>query len=108
MQILQNMMLRHRITYEKQVVQKMVRLYCRHKEGNRELCAACRELEEYALARLDHCPFGEQKGACRTCSVHCYKPDMQKRMQQVMRYAGPRMILFHPLDAIRHLMGKLG
>lgn len=101
-------MSRHRIAYEKRVIIKMIRLYCRYKEGNRELCTSCRELTEYALARLDHCPFGEQKGACRTCPIHCYKPNMQKRMQQVMRYAGSRMILFHPLDAIRHLMGKLG
>ncbi len=84
----------------------MIRLYCRYKEGNKTLCPSCFALQEYALARLDRCPSGDNKGACRDCRIHCYKPEMQKRIRQVMRYAGPRMILRYPLDAIRHLIGK--
>lgn len=99
-------MSRNRIAYEKQVIVKMIRLYCRCKEGNKTLCPSCFALQEYALARLDRCPFGDNKGACRDCRIHCYKPEMQKRIRQVMRYAGPRMILRYPLDAIRHLIGK--
>jgi len=36
--------------------------------------------------------------------VHCYKPERRKQIQQVMRYAGPRMLRSHPLLAIRHLL----
>lgn len=68
----------------------MIRLYCRRKEGNKELCPQCLELLEYARMRLSRCPFGENKTTCRLCPVHCYKPEMKKRMQEVMRYAGPR------------------
>ena len=64
---------------------------------------ACRELEEYACKRLSHCPFGEEKPTCRLCTVHCYKPQMKERMKKVMRYAGPRMLLYHPIAAVRHL-----
>ena len=92
-----------RIEKEKRVVGVMVRLYCRHKEGNDELCDQCRELLEYAEARLDHCPFGERKSSCKRCSIHCYKPSMRVRMQEVMRYAGPRMLVHEPLEAIRHI-----
>jgi hypothetical protein len=28
---------------------------------------------------------------------------MRERMRQVMRYAGPRMLWFHPVAALRHL-----
>lgn len=64
--------------------------------------------QKYAHARLEHCPFGE-KSTCRLCTVHCYKPEMRQRMQSVMRYAGPRMLLFyHPIAAIRHLMEETG
>ena len=28
---------------------------------------------------------------------------MRERMRAVMRYAGPRMLFYHPLDAIVHL-----
>ena len=92
-----------RIDYEKKTVEQMIRLYCRKKEGNAELCPQCRELLEYAHARLSRCPFGNAKKTCRKCTVHCYKPAMRDLMCKVMRYSGPRMMLYHPWDAIMHL-----
>ena len=100
--------IKSRITREKKIVELMIRLYCKRKERNRELCPACQDLLKYAHARLAHCPFGEKKSTCRLCTVHCYKPEMRQRMQSVMRYAGPRMLLYHPIAAIRHLMEETG
>lgn len=91
-----------RIRQEQEIVAQMVRIYCRQKEKHTDLCPDCKELLQYAHARLSHCPFGEKKTTCRLCPVHCYKPDRRKKMQEVMRFAGPRMILYHP--AIRHLL----
>lgn len=96
-----------RIENEKKTVEQMIRLYCRLKEGNRTLCVDCQALLEYAHKRLDRCKFGERKSTCRKCPVHCYKPDMRRRMQEVMRFAGPRMMLYHPLEALRHLWQEL-
>lgn len=67
------------------------------------LCHECSELLEYAEVRLDRCPYGDQKPACNTCPIHCYKPEPKLAMKGVMRYAGPRMLIGHPLLAIRHL-----
>ena len=92
-----------RIEKEKQTVEQMIRLYCRKKEGNGTLCPQCRELLEYAQTRLSRCPFGDGKSTCRICTVHCYKPEMRERMRVVMRWAGPRMLFYHPVAAIRHL-----
>ena len=92
-----------RIAEEKKTVEQMIRLYCRLKEGHPELCPECKALLEYAHARLDRCKFGEQKKTCRQCPVHCYKKDMRERMRAVMRFSGPRMMLYHPVDAIKHL-----
>lgn len=92
-----------RITYEKKVVELMIHLYCRKKEKNVNLCPACKELLQYAHERLTRCPFEEKKGACKQCKVHCYKPTMRKRMQEVMRFSGPRMLFYAPLATIRHL-----
>ena len=92
-----------KVTKEKQTVEQMIRLYCRKKEGNETLCPQCREVLEYAHARLSRCPFGEKKGTCRLCTIHCYKPEMRERMREIMRWAGPRMLLYHPVAAIRHL-----
>lgn len=96
-----------RIEREKRTVGKMIGIYCRHKEHNRELCADCSVLLEYALARLSKCPFGDNKPSCRNCAVHCYRTDMKARIKAVMRYSGPRMILYHPVAALRHLLTPL-
>ncbi len=95
-----------RIDKEKRVVEIMVRLYCRHKEGNDCLCTDCSALVEYARYRLERCPFGERKTSCKRCSVHCYKPEMRERMRQVMRFSGPRMLFRHPWIAMKHLLQK--
>lgn len=95
-----------KIEYEITVVKEMIRLYCIHKEGNNKLCPDCTELAEYAEQRLRHCPFGDTKGSCRKCTIHCYRPEMRVKIQKIMRYSGPRMILYHPIMAIRHLTGK--
>lgn len=92
-----------RIEEEKRTVEQMIRLYCRLYEGNKSLCEECSALLTYAHKRLDGCKFGEQKRTCRQCPVHCYKPDMKERMKAVMRFAGPRMLLYFPVDAIKHL-----
>ena len=54
-----------RIAQEQRTVEQMIRLYCRKKEGNKELCPQCLELLEYARVRLSRCPFGEKKNTCR-------------------------------------------
>lgn len=95
-----------RIEYEKKTVEKMIHLYCRLNKHNKPLCDDCRLLLEYAHARLDRCKFGNNKSTCRKCPVHCYKPDMRDRMRAVMRFSGPRMMLYHPIMAIKHLWAE--
>lgn len=88
---------------EKKVVSKMIAIYCRSKHGSeKELCEDCASLQQYAIHRLEACPFGESKPSCATCTVHCYKRDMRVKIKEVMRFAGPRMLFLHPLDAITH------
>ena len=91
---------------EKKTIAAMIGIYCRdhHETINKSLCSECRSLLEYAEKRLDKCPFGEKKGACSKCEIHCYKPDMRKKVTAVMRYSGPRMLRKHPLLAIDHLL----
>lgn len=93
-----------KIEREKKTVGTMIRLYCRKCEGNKELCQDCSELLSYAEERLDRCRFGNGKPTCKKCPIHCYKPDMRLKMRAVMRWAGPRMMLYHPIEAIKHLI----
>ena len=46
----------------------------------------------------------ETKTFCSNCRVHCYRPDMRERIREVMRFSGPRMMLYHPVMAVRHLI----
>lgn len=91
---------------EQRVVEEMIALYCRkvHKTSPGELCADCRELADYAKLRSEKCPFMEHKTFCANCRVHCYKPQMRERIRQVMRFSGPRMLLYHPLLAVWHVI----
>ncbi len=81
----------------------MVAIYCKGNEKNQHLCDSCAELIYYAHTRLEHCPWGEQKPSCRRCTKHCYKPKMKAKVQQVMRFSGPRMLLYAPSFAFYHL-----
>lgn len=62
------------------------------------------KLLSYSQLRLDVCRFGEEKPTCKQCPVHCYRPEYKEQMKEVMRYSGPRMTLYHPILAIKHLI----
>ena len=95
-----------RIEREKETVAMMIRLYCRKRLGIEEMPAEDQELMEYAFRRLDGCKYGEKKLACKHCPTHCYKPAMREKIREVMRWAGPRMMLYSPIAAIRHIFNK--
>jgi len=89
---------------ERKTVEAMIRLYCRKLHGGKDLCEQCSELLEYADARLSKCPFGEDKPKCSNCEIHCYKPEMRRRITEVMRFSGPRMMIYHPVMAFLHIL----
>jgi len=91
---------------ERTTVKAMIRLFCEAHHSAAPLCDACEELARYADQRLDRCSFGADKPKCSHCKIHCYSPPMRKRITEVMRYAGPRMIVHHPIMALRHLLQK--
>lgn len=94
---------------EKKMVGKMIKAYCRghHHEREGELCADCQALYDYACARVDKCPFMEEKSFCSNCRVHCYRGEMREKIRDVMRYAGPRMMLTDPVPALRHMVSTM-
>ena len=86
----------------------MIGLYCRGHghQGAAPLCAECGQLFAYAARRLERCVFGDAKPACSNCVVHCYSSDMREKIRVVMRWAGPRMPLRHPVLSIYHLLDE--
>ncbi|BCJ96046.1 hypothetical protein acsn021_36150 [Anaerocolumna cellulosilytica] len=112
--------LQRRRETEKELLTKMVVIYCK---GNRHnpalyapqkyqknlfttntLCPECEKLRVYAVKQIDKCPFMETKTFCSNCKVHCYKADRREQVRSVMKYAGPRMLFHHPVLALKHMV----
>lgn len=97
----------NRTEKEKQTLALMIRIYCRKKHRQRgELCGDCNALLEYANKRLDLCRYGNEKGFCNKCTTHCYNKEMRGRIKEVMRFSGPRALLYDPVMFIRHMLDR--
>lgn len=94
-----------RIKRERKTIKVMIDIYCRdHHNARYNLCPECQELLDYAMKRLEKCPFRENKPTCANCTIHCYKPEMREKVRAVMRYAGPRMMRPHPILSLFHFI----
>lgn len=62
------------------------------------------EVLSYAMDRSERCPFMESKAFCSNCKVHCYRPEMREKIRDVMRFSGPRMLFYHPVLAVSHMI----
>jgi len=89
----------------------MIEIYCKGKhksknalKGKENLCSECKKLSEYVYERISKCPFMKEKTFCSLCRVHCYKPEYREKIRNVMRYAGVRMLKYHPILAIKHVV----
>lgn len=99
-----------RLMREQRTLEAMQAIWCRDRHGvqpdGAPLCPACRDLMTYAAKRLAVCPYGEEKPVCAKCQIHCYGPAQREEVREVMRYAGPKMVLRHPILALGHVLDK--
>ena len=96
-----------RIEREKHIIGVMVEIYCKKKHKSKDgLCSECRELLDYSRQRLDKCKFGEQKSYCQKCPIHCYKKDMKEKIKDVMKFSGPRLLFYNPVEFFKHMFSK--
>ena len=94
---------------EKELIPVMIRKYCNgnHETKNGDICRECKELTDYALLRLEKCPFKKDKHFCSFCQIHCYKPEYRDKIKAVMKYSGPRMMTCNPIFAMSHVVQML-
>jgi hypothetical protein len=94
-----------RLDRERRTVAAMIAIFCRNRHASDgPLCEECSELEAYTRLRLERCPYAEEKPTCVNCPIHCYQPRRREQIREVMAYSGPRMLLSHPVLAIRHML----
>ncbi|MCH3995983.1 MAG: nitrous oxide-stimulated promoter family protein [Prevotella sp.] len=89
---------------DKQIVKLMIELYCKHKLETDQVPKKYLQLINYASFKIDHCSWGNNKPACKDCPHHCYAPEKRNEIREIMRWTGPRMIIWCPRAAIGHLL----
>jgi len=98
----------NRLDREKRTILAMIEIFCHANHGTTTgLCDDCQQLYQYSLRRIDKCPHQENKPTCAKCPIHCYTPAMRARIRQVMRFSGPRMLIFHPWLTLLHYIDAL-
>ena len=85
------------------VLETMISLYCKKKHKTIHVCEECEDLRRYAISRLDECPLLDDRIFCSSCEVHCYDKVHRELIKKVMVFSGKRMILYHPIMALRHV-----
>lgn len=100
-----------KVEEEKKTIDFMIRLYCKknHKSAYKEkkLCVECEEIREFAHLRIDKCPMKETKTFCSTCHIHCYGKVKREEIRRIMKWSGPRMLIYNPPMAIKHVLNTL-
>ncbi|MFA6290609.1 MAG: nitrous oxide-stimulated promoter family protein [Victivallales bacterium] len=89
---------------ESETIKRMIEIYCADKHAGADgLCDDCKSLLDYAVQKIGKCPQ-KPKPKCSKCKIHCFSSEMRTRIREVMRYSGPRMLIRHPLMALRHCL----
>ena len=98
----------NRLHREAVAIGYMIGIFCtaRHKPVDK-LCEECRQVLEHVKQAVDLCPYKEDKPVCGKCATNCYNPAIKQTLQLIMRYAGPRMMVHHPVLALRHCLDAM-
>ena len=92
----------NRIDREKKTVQMMIEIYCRRHLKQTTIPEEYQQLIAYAHNRLSHCRFGENKPVCKKCPIQGYAPKERQQIRELMRWVGPRMMIYAPKATIIH------
>ncbi len=89
---------------EQHIIEEMIRLYCLKKHRQKNLCPDCQALLDYALGRLERCPFQESKSFCSHCPVPLLQTGNAKTRAGGNAFFRPRMLFHHPVLVVKHMI----
>ncbi|MFI3231022.1 MAG: nitrous oxide-stimulated promoter family protein [bacterium] len=96
------------ILNEEKIIEFMIKLYCKKnctgEKTELSLCSDCDSLLVYAKKRIELCRHKETKNFCANCETQCYSPKMKEQIRKVMKFSGPRMLIYNPRLAIYHVI----
>lgn len=102
------LLLEGRLEREDKTVKAMIEIYCKEKHNsNITFCSECKQIYDYASYRIMRCPHKDKKPSCAKCEIHCFSNLMKEKIKQVMKFSGPRMLIYHPLLSLFHYFDSL-
>lgn len=92
------------IEKKKKILSAMFDIYIKkHQEEKENICS----LRDYAFQRIEKCPNNGKKIYCSSCTIHCFADNERAYIKKVMRFSGPRMMVYHPLMALDHAFSSI-
>lgn len=96
---------------EAQTLRAMVGLYCgentARREGPANAVPPAKRFSPMRSSAWPPVPTGPRSPVCAKCRIHCYRAGEKAFAREVMRHAGPRLLLAHPVLSLRHLVKSL-
>ena len=90
---------------EKRTVALMIRLYCRKKHGTKKIFVPnAKHFRSMRCSAVINAPLWKPRPFALTAVCIVTSRKCVKKIREVMRFSGPRMILHHPVMAVRHVI----
>ena len=101
--------IKNNIPKEKADIRKRFGIYCHshHGTSGNKLCPKCTALLATAMTKMDRCPYGITKPICDRCEMPCFGDAANKQFREIMSSSQSRMLLRHPVLAVKHKMASM-
>ncbi len=102
--------LKNNVPKEKENIRKTFGVYCNANHGttDNKLCPKCTALLTTTMLKIQRCPYGIGKPICDACETPCFGEVPTKEFRNIMKAGQKKMLLSHPLMAVKHKLASLG
>ena len=102
--------LKNNVPKEKENIRKTFGVYCNANHGttDNKLCPKCTALLTTVMLKIQRCPYGIAKPICDACETSCFGEVPTNEFRAVMKAGQKKMLLSHPLMAVKHKLASLG
>lgn len=102
--------LKNNVPKERENIRKTFGVYCNshHDTKDGKLCPKCTALLTTVMLRIQRCPYGIGKPICDRCETPCFGENQTKEFIEIMNAGQKKMLLSHPMMAVRHKIAKIG
>lgn len=102
--------LKNNVPKERENIRKTFGVYCNanHETTDGKLCPKCTALLTTVMLKIQRCPYGIGKPICDRCETPCFGEKPTNEFREIMKSGQKKMLLSHPLMAVRHKLAGLG